>query len=48
MAAADADRMVREVYLDVHRRFIDSKPPLNDPALPAPNRAPSQKLPLAG
>ena len=48
MVAADADRMVREVYLDVHRRFIESKPPLNDAALPAPNGAASQKLPLAG
>jgi O-acetylhomoserine/O-acetylserine sulfhydrylase-like pyridoxal-dependent enzyme len=48
MAAPEADRMVREVYLDVHRRFIDSKPPLNDPALAAPTRAPSRKLPLAG
>ena len=36
MPAAEADRMVREVYLDVHRRFVDSKPPLNDPALPQP------------
>lgn len=48
MAAAAADRMVREVYLDVHRQFVDSKPPLNDPALP--ERAPGQssRLPLAG
>ena len=30
MSAANADRMVREVYLDVHRRYIDSKPRLND------------------
>ena len=28
MNAADADRMVRECYLDVHRRYIESKPPL--------------------
>ena len=33
MPAGEADRMVREIYLDVHRRFIDSKPPLTDPAL---------------
>ena len=36
MPAAMADRMVRDVYLDVHRQFVDSKPPLNDPALPQP------------
>ena len=48
MAAGDADRMVREVYLDVHRRFVDSKPPLNDPALPAPQGGPRDRLPLAG
>ena len=49
MPAAVADRMVREVYLDVHRRFIDSKPPLTDPALPAPQRGPvAGRLPMAG
>jgi hypothetical protein len=49
MTAADADRMVREVYLDVHRRFIDSKPPLTDPAMPTPNAGPSRTgLPMAG
>ena len=43
MPAAEADRMVREVYLDVHRRFVDSKPPLSDPAIPKPGAdAPSQ------
>jgi hypothetical protein len=41
--------MIREVYLDVHRRFIDSKPPLTDPAMPAPNPGlPSTGLPMAG
>jgi hypothetical protein len=30
MAAASADRMVREVYLDAHRRYVDSKPRLDD------------------
>ena len=29
MKAADADRMAREVYLDVHRRYIESKPALD-------------------
>ena len=28
MTAPEADRMAREVYLDVHRRFIESRPPL--------------------
>jgi hypothetical protein len=28
MSAAEADRMARDVYLDVHRRYIESKPPL--------------------
>jgi O-acetylhomoserine/O-acetylserine sulfhydrylase-like pyridoxal-dependent enzyme len=28
MPAAEADRMVREVYVDVHRRYIESKPAL--------------------
>lgn len=26
MSAVEADRMIREVYLDVHRRYIESKP----------------------
>ena len=47
MPAAAADRMVREVYLDVHRRFVDSKPPLTDPAMP-PRTTDSPGLPLAG
>jgi hypothetical protein len=38
MPAEEADRMVREVYLDVHTRFVDSKPPLTDPAMPRPGR----------
>ena len=29
MIAADADRMAREVYVDVHRRYIESKPALD-------------------
>jgi O-acetylhomoserine (thiol)-lyase len=40
MSAAAADRMVREVYLDVHRRYIDSKPKLDD----APGRTQSVTL----
>jgi O-acetylhomoserine/O-acetylserine sulfhydrylase-like pyridoxal-dependent enzyme len=28
MDARDADRMIRDVYLDVHRKYIDSKPSL--------------------
>ena len=28
MPLAEADRMAREAYVDVHRRFIESKPPL--------------------
>jgi O-acetylhomoserine (thiol)-lyase len=28
MSAAEADRMAREVYVDVHRRYIESRPPL--------------------
>ena len=38
MPAEAADRMVRQVYLDVHRRFIDSKPPLA--SAPAPGFTP--------
>ena len=48
MPAAAADRMIREVYLDVHRRFVDSKPPLTDPAMPQRTGGPSGPLPLAG
>ena len=33
MSGAEADQMVREVYLDVHRRFVDSKPKLADRAI---------------
>jgi hypothetical protein len=43
MPAAAADRMVREVYLDVHRRFVDSKPPLTDPVLPQPGYEPHRR-----
>jgi hypothetical protein len=28
MSAGEADRMAREVYVDVHRRYIESRPPL--------------------
>jgi hypothetical protein len=31
---------VREVYLDVHRRFIDSKPPLASASAPRFTRLP--------
>jgi hypothetical protein len=31
MQPAEADRMIRDSYLDVHRRYIESKPPLGDP-----------------
>jgi cystathionine beta-lyase/cystathionine gamma-synthase len=40
MPAAAADRLVREVYLDVHRRFIDSKPPLASSSAPRFTRLP--------
>ena len=47
MPAAAADGMVREVYLDVHRRFVDSKPPLTDPAMLAPGGG-EGRLQMAG
>ncbi|HZK80969.1 MAG TPA: hypothetical protein VFC46_07880, partial [Humisphaera sp.] len=30
MAPGDCDRMIRDTYLDVHRRYIESKPPIEN------------------